>query len=556
MAKHSIVPDRSLFGKLGARSRALPMVCTELVDNSLDSWMMLPKSKKGSKKLKVEIIPSESRTRSSWFIIKDNAGGMNEKELALALTVAHSDKTKKGNLIGSYGFGLKSAAMYIGSKFRIYTCSHKEPRSIYYLEFDKVKFEDAKGKWEIEIKKMTKKDAAKHEVYFPDGHGTEIKILNERYKSANKNGIIKRLSRIFGPRLSKERGALGVTLGPKERMILKFKGVELKADGPFYNPYIAQGKDDRASKKSNLTISEELKGIQTEASVLPANTKLNYKLVVIPRTKIATGKYVEGIIGVLDRGMAHSNHYGFDLIKNGRVIETHVLDRDSKSKRVGLVASNHNARIVGQLRLDDLNWKTDHQKTEFMKDEDDWETLSNLIHKKISSLYKVSSYLQYPNKDKKKEDQPSSLATKVFEGALPEINKNAQKNSRSSEIKKVLKDFSSTTSEEIKKKPKKIKPKTVSKIASVKFHLDYSHNGAEAPLVSKKETTSKGKIIYTVKLNLDHHFLSNRESAELKVIGEYILLDAQSEYYLKAKGSVYFDDFLEIRDKVFIEYKR
>lgn len=561
MGLHDITPHKSLFGKLGARSRALPMVCTELVDNSLDSWISMPEKFKKNKKLTVEIEPSESKTRTAWFTIKDNAGGMTEAQLANALKIAHSEKTNKSGMIGAYGFGLKSACMYIGSKFRIYTCSYTDPETIWFMEFDRNKFEetkDDKDVWKIQITKLSKQDAAKHEVFFPNKHGTEIRILNERYKSANKDGITRRLSRIFGPRLQKPRGASGMILPPEDQMILKFKKEQLLADGPFYTPYQAPGKDDLAKLKKEegtLKISEKLKGAQKEAAVIPNASFTGYKLINIPRTKIADGRFVKGIVGILDRSMAHNNHYGFDLIKNGRVIETHVLDRDSKSKRIGLVASNHNARIVGQLFLDDLAWKTDHQKTEFIKDDDHWEKLAEVIHKHISPLYKVSSHLQYPNQDKAKTDPKTSLATKVFENALPSINKSAQKASKSAVVRETLEGFTAANTAEIIKEASKTKPKSVSAITSVKFHIDYSHSGKESPLVSKKESTSKGQTVYTIKLNLDHPFLSTRESAELKVIGEFLSIDAQSEYFLKARSGILFDDFAEIREKILTDFK-
>src|SRR5438874_1749130 len=138
MAKHQIPPDITLFGKLGARSRAFPMVVTELVDNSLDSWLQMPEKQKHGSNLEVNITGTEGK--NAWFTIEDNAGGMTEEELAKALTVAHSEKKQNKKLLGSFGFGLKSAAMYIGGKFYIYTCSYKEPKTVWFVEFNREEF--------------------------------------------------------------------------------------------------------------------------------------------------------------------------------------------------------------------------------------------------------------------------------------------------------------------------------------------------------------------------------------------------------------------------------
>lgn len=541
----TIVPDRSLIRKLGARSRAFPMVVTELVDNSLDSWTEIPQSKR-KKGLVVEISAEGKSARNPYFIIKDNAGGMTAEVLAKALKVAHSIKTGDPKFLGEYGFGLKSACMYIGPEFEIFTRSFREPDLVHYLLFDHKKFEkDTSDSWEIEVKTMSVKDAGKAEVYFPDGHGTEIRIKNEKYVSANREGIEKRLSRIFGPRLPKKGNAPKLGRGgiKYEEMTIKFNNDAIYASGPFYTPYEPPTKDDKASKSGDKD-----HGLQNEPALVPRY--LN-QLVTI-NSKSIKGRKVSGIAGIIDRGMGHNNKYGFDLIKNGRVIEMNVTDGE-KENAVGLSRLNHNARIVGQLFLDDEHWQTDHQKTEFLRDgqNDVWQGVAEYVESNIKSLIKISRNLQEPQLQEieKRESESDQIVRKAVEEALPDISNEIQKSARSGELKSLLNKIDL----EVKTgpNPKKLNQKTSNtSLVYAKPIIGSEYNGRTAALYRLSSRKSDSNILLTVKVNFDHPFLKKWESGERKAIAGFIGADAMAEYILKEKGLDTIEQFNRIRDTI------
>lgn len=568
-----IIPDVSLFGKLGARSRAFPMVVTELVDNSLDSWIGLPASKRTGE-LSVEI--SATQGRDAWFTIKDNAGGMTMDELINALTVAKSDKGSSSKFIGHFGLGLKSAAMYIGKKFRIFTISHKSPSKVSYVEFDRDKFEKS-GKWELKFEELKKNEVAKLGVYFKKGHGTEIQIRNDRYRSANKKGILNRLQKTFAPRLPKHPK---LKIGdPKksgrvsEKMRITFNEEEVFAAGAFYEPWdnsVRNVEKETAEllkrikrdKREISNISTDfIKGKQHDVAVIPSTIKWLTKIpsiIDIPEKKIGDRR-VSGRIGILDRGMAHNNKYGIDLIKNGRVIEENVIDRDLKSRDVGLMASNHNARIAGQLFLDD--WQTDHQKTSFLKDSKDWAALTDYVGSYVKQLHQVSSLLQNPKKnfqgksDYIDKNSPEVIADKKVESKIPQLTKSMQQAVRGTAVKTAIQDLEEArkTAPAPRKKATTKKAESTTSLIFTKTEIKFSRLGDEAPMVFSKLVKEGSSNILKITLNRDHPFLAERESAELTAIGEFLAVDRFTGYVMKNKELLKHEDFIKLRDTMLRE---
>lgn len=578
-----ITPDLSLFAKLGARSRAFPMVITELVDNSLDSWVSLPGAKTRGKRLTIEITASEAK--DAWFVIKDNAGGMTQKELVAAMTVAKSSKTGDSRFIGTFGFGLKSAAMYIGGVFKIFSVSHTSPKVVNFVEFDREKFAKQK-EWVLDFHQMSVDDAAKIGVHFKDGHGTVFHIRNDRYRSANKKGILRRLQRTFAPRLDKNP-KLKIKLDEfKQDMRILFNDEAVVAAGPFYEPWnnsataVQERADDfyAALRKSpndperfeQARKTDFIKGKdpQQNAAVIPSRVKW-YEPILgvteIPLVSIADPRKekqprkVWGRIGILDRGMAHNNEYGFDLIKNGRVIEEFVLDKDLKNREIGLVASNHNARIVGELYLDE--WDTDHQKLSFLKDSEQWEKLTEFVAKQVKPFLAVSSNLQHPGEllksklELKNDDNtPELIADKRFADNIPTIKKDVQKAIRSSSVKDAL--VSLERARESEPRPKKPSPKETASTTKLLFttpEISFTRKKESGPLVLTKVRKERSNDILEITLNRDHPFLAHRESAELNAIGELLAIDYYASYVLSNKDALTHEDFIKLRDSLLRE---
>lgn len=538
---NKIVPDVTLFGKLGARSRAFPMVVTELIDNSLDSWEEMPSKFKGKDGLRIEIHASEKTAKDSRFIIKDNAGGMTKETLVKALTIAHSLKTNKANLIGNFGFGLKSACMYIGSEFDIYTQHHSSPDIVSHIHFNLKAFETQGTEWEISGNELSTHEAGKlHHVFFPYKHGTEIRIKNEKYRKASEDGIFKRVQRIFGPRLAKKSGTpkIAKLKNSYDDMHVFFNTKELFASGPFYEVF-----EPRKPALGEDPLDRN-KGAQKEAALDP---KYLSRLVNIPVTKISPTKTFWGVAGIIDRGMAHNNQYGFDLIKNGRVIETNVTDKDKDDLVVGLLNNNHSARVVGQLYMDDAAWKTDHQKTEFIKDDPDWAKVAEVVSEKIKHLAKESSNLQHPNKAKAgARDATKSAVTQMSQKEAPRIVASISKGAKSEMMKATL----AKIDRDIVATGKPVSKVSNSKLISMRPEVNFVNLGEDEKAFRRYIKNSGKSIVIKIDVNCDHPALEKYHSGELTAIANLMAVEVYAAHIYKEKGSTNIDHLFDLQEAI------
>jgi len=134
-----IMPDTTLYGKLGRVGYNLKDAISELVDNSIDS--RIP-----GEKLTVEIDFDEINQR---IIVKDNGRGMTKEEAKSAIILG---KSKKMGELGFFGLGLKTAGLSLGNIISIKT-KERESKETHLVEFDREDFE-AKANWILGIKSV------------------------------------------------------------------------------------------------------------------------------------------------------------------------------------------------------------------------------------------------------------------------------------------------------------------------------------------------------------------------------------------------------------------
>ncbi len=130
-----ITPDTSLLPKLGYAGYSPAQAIAELVDNSIDEIIE-------DRDLNVAVrIDGES------ISVADNAKGMSEKEVILAMTLAHSEK--KGKL-GEFGLGLKTACLSLGEVFTVRT-KRFGGNNEYSVTFDEAEWKCASNGWTLQL---------------------------------------------------------------------------------------------------------------------------------------------------------------------------------------------------------------------------------------------------------------------------------------------------------------------------------------------------------------------------------------------------------------------
>lgn len=173
----SIIPDKSLYPKLGQTGYSIGEAIAEFVDNSIDA-------RPSNRMVKIDI---KIDPKKGFIIIEDNGIGMDKETAAKSIVLGLSEKRGK---LGQFGLGLKTAAMSLGKKFTIQT-TQKGSDEEYILIFDEEEFIKNRdwSDFDIYIKKGTEIDRSgtkivieKLRIAFPANFTTYLrKQLAERF---------------------------------------------------------------------------------------------------------------------------------------------------------------------------------------------------------------------------------------------------------------------------------------------------------------------------------------------------------------------------------------
>jgi hypothetical protein len=170
----SIVPDISLFAKLGNANYTVSEAISELIDNSIDA-------REDKVNINIKISKDE-------VVVEDDGRGMTKEDAVNSIILGKSNK-KTGEL-GHFGMGLKTSCMSLGRKFSVHT-TVKGSKDKYFIDFDAEEWEK-KNKWDQQIN--VSNDSSSSES------GTVIRISKLKFNQ-HKNlidSLLSHLSERFG----------------------------------------------------------------------------------------------------------------------------------------------------------------------------------------------------------------------------------------------------------------------------------------------------------------------------------------------------------------------
>lgn len=338
--KISIVPNTSLWMKLGRTKYTIPKALSELVDNSIDNTI--------GDKVKVDIHFSID---GDYIGILDNAKGMDVETLARALTIA--DHIEDDNKIGEHGFGLESASSYLGNNLLIYTKTEEMDKYLkfYYNQQDFL----IKNQWTVDYEYIDLKQL-KEETGFEFTRGTYIKIedLNVRLYSG-----------LVSTRADSIEGT----------MVTKFQSIYKK----FIEKDLLELTLHVERRRGNLEhIEIQAPSIQNLAF------KVNFEFKAINNGKELNIKGWAGILDFYDENTRNKKRYtsGFDIISKNKVILQHL--------HLGYSYHPEKRLLLGEIELE--NFQTTSDKTDFIRNSD-WQTLELVLKQYITkpSLYIAST---------------------------------------------------------------------------------------------------------------------------------------------------------------------
>lgn len=246
--------------------------------------------------------------------------------------------------------------------------------------------------------------------------------------------------------------------------------------------------------------------------------------------------------------------FGFELINHGRIIKSNDL--------LGKQAHTSLARLVGEIHLDDF--PTDIHKTDFMRDNDDFQEMQNyLINDVLSDLLNKISRLtnkEVFSKYKKDINKISSIFNKVinmkdflssltFDDELFKTKKGFKNSSapyqaevEESDVKELI------DKKQNEKDPKENSEKNLSN--SNKTKLGFTVNepvllslGEEQDSKRWNVTQNKNDTVLNVEINMDHPTFKAED--EIEVYMKNAVMDSIAEFIVKEEkkhNTVYEDE--------------
>lgn len=371
MSAIDITPSPRVLRMLGQIDFQPWQCLAELIDNSIDAFLDGRNGRKTQTlNPTIEIfLPSSADLEAGGgqLVLRDNGPGMTEHELANAVKAGYSgnDPVEK---LGLFGMGFNIATARMGRRTVVRTTTSDSDRWIkLVIDFDAL--ERTKTFSAPRTEELKTPDELERGV-----RGTEISIQNlesERFRPL-----------VYG----KGRAATRVKLGKIYGRVMQELGITIKYDGLSVSP-------------RRHCVWDSKRAVKTESfGSVPAVIEINEDLgearfctacwVWLPEGEatcpscgthdhcVSRRRRITGWLGI--QRYFHQEHYGLDLIRNGRVIEE--LDKslfywqDPESLETELEypidATHWGGRIVGELEIDFV--RVSHQKDAFDKLDPEW----------------------------------------------------------------------------------------------------------------------------------------------------------------------------------------
>ena len=394
-ATFDITPAPRVLRMLGMIDFAAWQCLAELIDNSIDAFL---EGQRGEKpltldpRITIELPSASSLDRGSGeVIVKDNGPGMTEDELEKAVKAGYSgnDPVEK---LGLFGMGFNISTARLGKHTEVWTTTADSGDWI-GVEIDFEHLERA-GQFAAPRLHRSKSDEELQRGH----HGTMVKISKldpDRVRpliwGAGKAATRRRLGKIY----SRVIDQIGVSIA--------YDGDETRPRRHcIWNTDRSVSNQNYGNIPTFMEIDETLDSrrycdvcwvwLESADAMCPACGEEENV-----RSRI---RNIKGWIGV--QRYFHKEHFGIDLIRNGRVIEE--LDKslfnwtDPETNQAAMeypVDTTHwGGRIVGELEIDFV--RVSHQKDAFDKFDPQWREVVEKVRGKSPIRPQIARRQGYP----------------------------------------------------------------------------------------------------------------------------------------------------------------
>lgn len=376
MVSVDITPSPRVLRMLGQIDFQPWQCLAELIDNSIDAFIDQMATGNPAVLPRIYIqLPNETQLRSGdgAITIKDTAGGMSVEDMKNAVRAGYSgnDPVEKMGLFGM-GFNISTARM--GRRTEVWTTQSEDPEwTGIIIDFDTL---EQQKTFHVPMEKRNKTQNELSEGCY----GTEIRIT--RLEADRVRPLIR------GAGKKKTRDRLGKIYG----RVMARLGIEINYDGDRVVPWQHCAWDairsvetqafGRVPARVEIDKTLDSRRFCTTCWVWLHDNEETCSSCGHSNNVIERPRHIKGWLGI--QRYFDKNHYGIDLIRNGRVIEdldksffTFIDENGDPLFEYPIDAIHWGGRIIGELEIDFV--RVSHQKDAFDKLDPEWKRVVELI---------------------------------------------------------------------------------------------------------------------------------------------------------------------------------
>lgn len=369
MTSVNITPSPRVLRMLGQIDFKPWQCLAELIDNSIDAFIEAAAEGTPPTNPKVTIsLPSDAQLRNGdgHIEVRDNGRGMTLDDMGNAVRAGYSGNDPVDKM-GLFGMGFNISTARLGRRTEVWSTTRESEEwtgiIIDFRDLEKSKSFDVP----IETRPKTEDELSNH------AHGTSIKIsgldedrIRPLIRGAGKGTTKKRLGKIYGHVMQKLDLAIsydGDRIVPTKHCVWDAKRtVENKMFG-------------HVPAWMEIDVSLPVRRFCSTCWVWLADTDRECNACGLSAHVIERERSIKGWIGV--QRYFDQKHFGFDLIRNGRVIQE--LDKSlfnfegddiDPELEYPIDTTHWGGRLVGELEIDFV--RVTHQKDAFDKHDPEW----------------------------------------------------------------------------------------------------------------------------------------------------------------------------------------
>ena len=364
-------PDPRILPMLGEINLAQWRCLAELVDNSVDGFLLAKRQDNAVADPEVHIAVPTSDSGSAKISVRDNGPGMSPETLETAVRAGWSGNTPVDSL-GMFGMGFNIATARLGTVTTVWT-TRRDDAEWHGLKID---FNALERQKHFRTPHLTREKVDPYE------HGTEVSIEllkpGQRAwfaRTGNRSQISRELSKTYSAMLRTNGVPISFSLSLNgNRVQARYPctwGEERIVESPRFGPVRAYRTIDRnlSNRPFCLACWQWLPAGQTECSCGRGGQ-------IVQRQR-----RVHGWLGV-QRFLSNSE-YGIDFIRNGRKIE--ISNRDlfvwssdnGEEPEYPIDDPRNRGRLVGEIHLD--HCRVTYTKDRFDRNDPAWDEMVRIV---------------------------------------------------------------------------------------------------------------------------------------------------------------------------------